>query len=104
MPFTEAFIALVPDADAQRDRTVLETGLYKLVVVFVPDEAQAAEVSRTLVQEDGVQSVNLCPGFAHDGVARVAEAVGASVAVSVSRGDGLSAHLTRQSLEAAGWF
>ena len=104
MPFTEAFIAIVPDADAGRDRTVLETGLYKLVVAFVPDEAQAAEVSRTLVQEDGVQSINLCPGFAHDGVARMAEAVGASVAVSVSRGDGPSAQLMRQGLEAAGWF
>jgi hypothetical protein len=104
MPFTEAFVALVPDADPARDRTVLRTDLYALFVVFVPDEAQAAEVSRALVTDKGVQSVNLCPGFTNAGVARVAEAVGGTIAVSVSRGDGAAAQLTREGLERAGWF
>ena len=79
MPFTEAFIALVPDADAQRDRTVLETDLYRLHVVLVPDEAEAADVSRGLVR-DGVESIALCPGFTNGGVAGIAEAVGDTIA------------------------
>jgi len=104
MPFTEAFIALVPDADAKRDRTVLETDLYKLFVVLVPNEAGAAEVSRALVEDNGVQSIILCPGFTHGDVTRVADAVGATVAVSVSRGDGPGSQLVRQGLQEAGWF
>jgi hypothetical protein len=104
MPFTEAFIALVPDADPERDRTVLSTGLYVLHVVFVPDEAAAAAVGRGLVGDDGVQSIDLCPGFTNAGVAGVAAAVGDGIAVSVCRGDGAAAELTRRGLEQAGWF
>ena len=58
MPFTEAFVALVPDAEPARDRTVLRTDLYTLFVVFVPDEVQAAEVSRALVADDGVRMMD----------------------------------------------
>lgn len=104
MPFTEAFIALVPDADAARDRTVLTTGLYKLCVVFVPDVAEAVAASRSLVEEEGVQSVNLCPGFEHADVALVSAAVGATIAVSVCRGDGPGAQVMRGALERAGWI
>ena len=104
MPFTEAFVAVVPDADANRDRAVVATGLYKLHVVLVPTEAEAAEVSRALVEDDGVQSINLCPGFGHGDVARVVAAVGAHVAVSVSRGDGPGAQLMGQALKEAGWL
>ena len=103
MPFTEAFVALVPDADPARDRTVVETGLYKFLAVLVPDEAAAAEVSRELVR-DGAESIALCPGFTNSGVAAVATAVGDSIAVSVARGDGPSTALVRQGLERAGWF
>jgi hypothetical protein len=104
MPFREAFIALVPDADPQKDRAVLETGLYAFYAVLVPDVAAAVAVSRGLVIEDGVQSVNLCPGFANGDVAAVASAVGADIAVSVSRGDGRAAELTQRGLKAAGWL
>jgi hypothetical protein len=104
MPFIEAFIALVPDADPARDRTVLKTGLYTLHVVFAPDEAEAAGVGRSLVSDEGVQSISLCPGFTNAGVARVAEAVGEAIAVAVSRGDPTAAELTHRGLEQAGWF
>ena len=103
MPFTEAFIALVPDADARRDRTVLETKLYRLVVALVRDEDAAAELSRELVGE-GVESIALCPGFTNRGVARIDEAVGDKIAVSVARGDGAGTQLVQQGLERAGWF
>jgi hypothetical protein len=104
MPFTEAFVALVPDADPARDRTVLRTGLYTLYVVFAPDETEAVRVSRALVSDDGVQSISLCPGFTNAGVAMVAGAVGDTIAVAVSRGDPAAAALTREGLEQAGWF
>jgi hypothetical protein len=104
MPFTEAFVAVVPDADAARDRAVVATDLYKLFVVLVPTEAEAADVSRALVENDGVRSINLCPGFGHGNVARVAAAVGADVAVSVSRGDGPGAQIMGQALKEAGWL
>jgi hypothetical protein len=104
MPFIEAFVALVPDADAEKDRTVVETGLYRLVVVLAKDDHEAVRVCRRLAQEEGVQSIALCPGFTHGDVARVADAVGDGIAVSVVRGDGRAAQLLRQGLEQAGWF
>ncbi len=104
MPFTEAFVALVPDADAEKYRTVLETGLYRLVVVLTRDDDEAVRVCRQLVEDEGVQSIALCPGFTHADVAHVAEAVGDGIAVSVVRGDGPASQLLRQGLQAAGWF
>jgi hypothetical protein len=104
MPFTEAFIALVPDADARECRTLLETDLYRLFVVLAPDVAEAARVCAELVQTERLESVNLCPGFTNGDVSVVGAAVGSTIAVSVSRGDGPSTQLVREGLERAGWF
>ncbi len=104
MPFREAFIALVPDADAETHRSVVETDLYRLVVVLVRDGSEAVEVCRRLVQTDGVQSLALCPGFTHEDIGRIVAVVGDGIAVAVARGDGPSARLLQQGLERAGWF
>ena len=104
MPFTEAFIALVPDADGRRDRhharDETRTGSSSRSCA---DEDAATELSRELVR-DGVESIALCPGFTNRGVARIGEAVGDKIAVSVARGDSASTQLVQQGLEHAGWF
>ncbi len=104
MPFKEAFIALVPDAVAERHRCVVETDLYRLAVVLVSDANEAVEICRELVQTDGVQSLALCPGFTHEDVGRIVAAVGDGIAVAVARGDGRSADLLNEGLRRAGWF
>lgn len=87
MAFRAAFIAHAPDADPQRHRCTIDTGKYYLAVVVVSSQEQALAAGRKLVEEEGVRSIILCPGFTHADVAAIAAAVGESVGVNVARGD-----------------
>jgi hypothetical protein len=104
MPFTAAFIAHVPDAVPERDTAILETDLYRLFSVLVRDTDQAVEVCRRLVAEEALDSVLLCPGNTHADVARITDALGGAVSVSVARGDSPSARVAREAMDRAGWF
>ncbi len=102
--FIAAMVAMTPDADPARHRSVIDTSLYRLISILVRDEKQAAEVCTELVRGEGVQSFLLCPGFTNKGVGRIAEAVGDGVSVNVARGDGPSNVMARQAMEGAGFF
>jgi hypothetical protein len=104
MAFKVAFIAHAPDALPEKHRCVIETLKYKLTVVVVSSQAQAVEVSKNLVQTDGVHSILLCPGFTHRDVAEIAAAVGKDVGVTVARGDGPSSRATAEVMKREGWF
>jgi hypothetical protein len=104
MTFNAAFIAHVPDADPDRDITLMETDCYRLFSVFVRDTDQAVAVCRRLVADEALDSILLCPGNSHEDVARVTAAVGENVSVSVARGDARSQRVAAQALERAGWF
>ena len=104
MPFTAMFIAHAPDADPQRHRTLLDTGLYRLFSVVVQNQEQSVQVSRTMVADEGVQSILLCPGHTHEDVAEIAAAVGEDVSVSVARGDSRGTRVAVRAMEEAGWF
>jgi len=74
MVFKALFLAHAPDADAEKHRCVIETPkYYKLFVVVVRDQEQAVEVCKKIVEEEGVQSILLCPGFTHRAVAEYEE-------------------------------
>jgi hypothetical protein len=104
MPFTALFIAHAPDADPEKHRNVLDTGLYKLFTVIARDQEQALEVCKRMVTEEGIHSVLLCPGHSHQDVAAIAAAVGEEVSVSVARGDSRSMRIAPTAMEEAGWF
>lgn len=104
MAFNEVFLAHVPDADPEKHRWVLETSRYKLFVVMVKNQAQAIEVCKQLVPEQGIQSILLCPGFTHKDVADIAEMVGENAGVFVARGDDPSNEITTKAMEKQGWF
>ena len=72
MPFTAMFVAHAPDADPQRHKTLLDTGLYRLFAIVVKDQEQSVQACRTMVADEGVQSILLCPGHTHQDVATVA--------------------------------
>ena len=65
---------------------------------------QTVEVAKDLVQNKGVQSIYLCPGFTHQAVARIATAVGGRAAVQVGRGDVPSTMMVGEILAKEGWF
>lgn len=104
MPFVTLFIAHAPDADPEKHRAVVDTGLYKLFAVVARNQQQGVEVVKHMVAEEGVQSVLLCPGHTHKDVAEVAAAAGDQVSVSVARGDGPGSHIAIAAMEKAGWF
>ncbi len=96
MAFVAGFIAHAPDADPEKHRCVIDTGKYRLIVVVVSNQEQALEQSRRMVEEEGIHSVLLCPGFTHADVAAIAQAVGENVGVNVARGDGPSNRIALQ--------
>ena len=98
MAFKAAFIAHAPDGDPETSRALVETPKYKLFVVVVSNQEQANETCRRLVEEEGIESVLLCPGFTNAQVAEIANVVGKDVGVCVARGDGPSGKVASEAL------
>ena len=96
MAFKVVFLAHAPDADPEKHRCVIETSKYKLFAVVVRDQAQAVAACKQLVNEEGIHSILLCPGFTHRDVAELAEAAGGNVSVAVARGDGPSSRVATE--------
>ena len=90
MAFKALFLAHAPDADKEKHRNAIDTGMYQLFTVVVKNQAEAVEVCQDFVEKRKIDSVLLCPGFTHGDVAEIVQAAGGSVAVAVARGDGPS--------------
>ena len=104
MLFKTAFISHVPDANPEEDCCQLETGSYKLYVKLVSGQNEAVNVAKDLVENEGVQSILLCPGFNHQQIAEISRAIGDKAGISVARGDGPSSRKAMQAMKKAGWF
>lgn len=102
--FVAAFMAMTPDADPAKHRSVIETPLYRLISVLVRNEDEAAKVCADLVRKEGVSSFILCPGFTNNAIGRLSEALGPGISINVARGDGPSNAIARQAMERAGFF
>jgi hypothetical protein len=90
MAFKVLFLAHAPDAEKEKHRKAIDTGMYQLFTVVVKNQAEAVGVCKDFVEKKNIDSVLLCPGFTHSDVAEIVEAAGGNVAVSVARGDGPS--------------
>jgi hypothetical protein len=104
MAFTALFLARAPDADPAVHRSTVTTGMYTIHTVVVRDLLQGMDVCTQMCAEQGVQSVLLCPGHTNQDVARIADAVGENVSVSVARGDPQSGRVAAKAMQEAGWF
>lgn len=87
MAFKAAFVAHAPDANPEEHKALIETEKYKLFVAVVSGQDQALSVCKDLAEKEGVQSILLCPGFSHQDVAAICEAVGPEVGIGVARTD-----------------
>ena len=67
-------------------------------------QQQALESCDEIVKKEGIHSIMLCPGFTHQNVAEISEAVGKNVGVSVARGDGPSSKIAKEVMKREGWF
>ncbi len=102
--FKTLFIAHTPDADRNKHKCSIETGLYQLLVRLVRTQEEAVKVAQSLVAEEGIHSILLCPGFTHEEVAEIQEAVQGKAGVFVARGDSPSSRITLSVMEKIGWF
>jgi hypothetical protein len=94
MAFKVVFLAHAPDADPEKHRSIIDTGKYKLYTVVVKKQTQAVLECKKLVEEEGIHSILLCPGFTHNSIAEIVDAVRNKAGVFVARGDGPSNRLT----------
>ena len=106
MAFRAGFVVMVPDADPEIHRASIKTPKFELTTVLIQlmNSDQAVDVCTELVQKEGIQSLILCPGFSHEAVAKVRNAVGEGVAINVTRGDVQSTMMTAEILTEEGWF
>ncbi len=102
--FKAAFIAHAPNGDLQQNRCTLQTSTYKLFVRLVRDQHQAVKACKELVNQEGIHSILLCPGFTHSDIAEISEEVGGETGVFVARGDGPSSRVTKEVMEKEGFF
>ncbi|HAR35761.1 MAG TPA: hypothetical protein DCR87_02410 [Acidobacteria bacterium] len=103
MKFKTIVFSKAPDAEPEKHRAVVESSLMKLFVQVVKTADQAYDLARKLVAEEGLHSVLLCPGFSHAEVARMQEAAGPTVSVSVARGDGPGNRVIAEVFRQVGW-
>jgi len=106
MAFRAAVLVMALDGDPLKHRTTIKTPRIELTTVLAElwNFDQIASTCKELVDNEGVQSIILCPGCTHEAVAKVANAVGKGVAVSVARGDVPSTMLTGEILGKEGWL
>jgi hypothetical protein len=72
--FKAANVIMAPNADPMKHRASVKGDQFEYTMVVIPllDFDRAAQVCRDLVEKEGIQSINLCPGFSHEGVLRFA--------------------------------
>lgn len=103
MAFKVLFLAHAPDADKEKHRSVIETGMYQLFSVVVRDQKEALDICGDLMNKENIDSILLCPGFTHDDVAAIVRSTANRVAVSVARGDGPSGRVAAAARKREGY-
>jgi hypothetical protein len=103
MAFRVLFLAHAPDADKDKHRTIIDTGMYRLITAVVKDQQEAVEVCCEIVPREGIDAILLCPGFTHSDVVEIARAAGPAVGISVARGDGPSGKVSLAARKRAGY-
>ena len=95
MSFNVLFMAHSSDANGQKHRSEIDTGKYHLFSVVVRNQTEA-DTAREIIDERSIDTILLCPGFAHSNVAEIHNALGGRVGVAVARGDGRSNKISAQ--------
>ena len=94
MAFTVLHLTHAPDANMEKHRSIIDTGMYRLYTVVVRNQAEVLEICTDYVENKAVDSILLCPGFKKSDVDEIVEVTGGTVAVSVARGVGQSAKIS----------
>ena len=104
MAFRVLFLSHAPDADKEKHRNVIDTGMYQLFSVVVKKQEEALEICRDFVKKKSIDSILLCPGFTHADVGEIAKVAGNNAGVFVARGDGPGNKISLEALKRAGYL
>ena len=85
MALKAAFIFIAPQADPILHRQWVKTPQVELLAVAVADYEAAEKATKDMIEEEGIQAIELCGGFGHLGVARVKAATDGKAEVGVVR-------------------
>jgi hypothetical protein len=99
MAFKALFLSHAPDADFTKHNSTIDTGKYRLFTFVVKDQSEAVKVAKDIYEKEKIDAVLLCPGFTHNDVAEISQALGGKVSVSVSRGDGPGSRIASQVIQ-----
>ncbi|MBN2029066.1 hypothetical protein JW824_02380 [bacterium] len=99
MAFKVLFLAHAPDADYERHSSVIDTGKYKLFTVVIKNQTEAIKVSKNIYKNEKIDAIMLCPGFTHNDVAEIFNALEGKVSINVSRGDGPSNKISQPAIQ-----
>lgn len=99
MAFKTLFIAHAPDAEHSKHKSIIDTGMYRLISVVVKNQEEAVVVSEEIYHLERMDSIILCPGFTHKEVAEIFERLNGKVSVNVARGDGPSSRISRPRIQ-----
>jgi hypothetical protein len=99
MAFKALFLAHAPDADPEKHKSIIDTGKYKLLTVVVRTQDEAIKVSKSIYNKEKIDAIMLCPGFTHQNVAEIFQALDGKVSVNVARGDGPSDKISQVVLQ-----
>ena len=104
MKFRSLFLALAPDVDMEKHKSKIETEMYVLYINLAKNQNEAIDLAKRYATDEEIHSIILCPGFDHEEVAEISDAVGKNVGVTVARGDGPSNRISKEAMKEAGWF
>ena len=99
MAFKALFMAHAPDADMEKHQSLIDTGKYKLFTAVVKTQQDALTVCKRIHEKENLDSVLLCPGFTHQDISEIFDALDGKVSVCVSRGDGPSGKIAGAALQ-----
>jgi hypothetical protein len=74
-----AFIFVAPNADPAAHRSWVRTEQVHLLTIAVNSYDQAEAVAKDIVKSEDIGAIELCGGFGHAGLARIAAAVNVPV-------------------------
>jgi len=99
MAFKALFLSHAPDADFEKHHSLIDTGKYRLFTVVVRTQDEAIKVCKSIYEKEKIDAVLLCPGFTHNNVAEIWQALEGKVSVNVARGDGPSSKISQAILQ-----
>ena len=66
-----------------------------MLTYVVKSQEEAIAVSKNAYENDKIDAILLCPGFTHEDVSEIFNALEGKVSVSVARGDGPSSRISQ---------